>query len=152
MLHIIYFSNVSENTHRFINRLTKEAEQNQTPVTTQRLPLKGAQPETTEDYILIAPSYGTDRNGHVPPQVKKFLSNPNNRKHCVGVIGAGNINFGDEYAAAADAISHKLQIPILYKFELSGFHKDTNMVLRLAQLDQHTINQISEKNRKANAA
>lgn len=146
MLHLVYFSNVSENTHRFITRLTHEADQANQPISSTRLPIQGEQPVITEDYILIAPSYGTDKNGHVPPQVKKFLANADSRHHCVGVIGAGNINFGDEFAVSGDVLAHKLQVPLLYKFELSGFHKDTRMLLRLIELDREAIQEISEKN------
>lgn len=151
MLHIAYFSNESENTHRFIQRLTTHAETLSQPISTTRLNIKGDQPIVNEDYILIVPSYGTERTGHTPPQVKKFLNDENTRMHCVGVIGAGNINFGDEYAAAGDVLSLKLQVPLLHKIELSGFPKDTDIVFRLANLDRQTIKNISEKNQKGKA-
>lgn len=151
MLHIAYFSNESENTHRFMQRLTAYAETVSQPISTTRLNIRGDQPIVDEDYILIVPSYGTERTGHTPPQVKKFLTNEGTRNHCVGVIGAGNINFGDEYAAAGDVVSLKLNVPLLYKIELSGFPKDTEIVFRLANLDRQSIKNISEKNQKGKA-
>lgn len=104
-----------------------------------------------EDYILIAPSYGTDKNGHVPPQVKKFLADETSRNHCAGVIGAGNLNFGDEYAASGDIIAAKLQVPLLHKIELSGRPEDTAIVLKLAGLTKNKIKEISENNQKGKA-
>lgn len=148
MLHIAYFSNESENTHRFIERLTAYAEQAEQPISTTRLNVKGEQPRVKEDYILIVPSYGTARTSHTPPQVKKFLNDEITRNHCVGVIGTGNINFGEEYAIAGDVVSLKLQVPLLHKFELSGAPQDTGIVFRLAELDRIMIKNISEKNQK----
>jgi protein involved in ribonucleotide reduction len=152
MLNIIYFSNVSENTHRFVTRLIKEAAMQNITITADRLPIKGETITTNQDYILISPSYGTEKTGHVPPQIKTFLKNPNNRQYCVGVIGTGNINFGNEFAYAADALAHKLNIPLLHKFELSGFNKDIQQVQRLTQLNRATINQIVENHRKVTTA
>lgn len=151
MLHIAYFSNESENTHRFIQRLQAYAESQGQPIDVTRLSIRGDQPNVEEDYILIVPSYGTSRNAHTPPQVKKFLSDENTRHHCVGVIGTGNINFGDEYAVAGDVVSRKLNVPLLYKLELSGMPKDTSMVFRLSELDRASIKTISEKNQKGKA-
>ncbi len=142
MTPIVYFSNVSENTHRFMQRLQRHR---QTPgtLTSYRIPLQRTDIPFTmaESYILITPSYGTERTSHVPPQVKNFLKDETTRNHCVGVVGAGNINFGDEYAAAADAISRKLQIPILHKFELSGFDKDIAALQQITQLTKQDIMQ-----------
>ena len=152
MLHIAYFSNESENTHRFMQRLLSYAEAANQPISATRLNIKGDQPILDEDYILIVPAYGTERTGHTPPQVKKFLNDENTRNHCVGVIGTGNINFGDEYAAAGDIVSQKLQVPLLHKIELSGFPRDTGIVFQLANLDRNRINNISEKNQKGKAA
>lgn len=151
MLHIAYFSNESENTYRFMQRLLAYAEDAHHPISATRLSIRGDQPIVDEDYILIVPSYGTERTGHTPPQVKKFLNDENTRNHCVGVIGTGNINFGGEYAAAGNVVSQKLQVPLLHKIELSGFPKDTGIVFNLASLDRNTIKNISEKNQKGKA-
>lgn len=121
MIHIVYFSNVTENTHRFISKL------NWGSIT--RIPVKGDfEGELPQSFVLICPSYGSKSSGHIPPQVKKFLSNPENREKCVGVIGTGNRNFGEEYAMAADVIAEKLKIPTLYRLELSGTTADVEKV------------------------
>lgn len=135
MTPVVYFSNITENTHRFIQRLSAHPD---TPAgfTSYRIPVKRTEENLImdEDYILICPAYGTQKTHHVPPQVKNFLNEPVNRAHCVGVIGTGNINFGEEYAVSADAISRKLQIPILHKFELSGFDHDIRALQQIIQL------------------
>lgn len=118
---IIYFSGITENTHTFVQKLGWE--------TATRIPVKGEITETvSQPFVLIVPSYGTIKTGHVPPQVKKFLNNPNNAKLCVGVIGSGNINFAEEYTMAADVISRRFNIPVLYRFELAGTSIDVEQV------------------------
>jgi len=139
MVHLVYFSNVSENTHRFMERLVSSGVAEGVPVSAIRLPLKGEQPVIAEDYVLVVPAYGTERNNHIPPQVKKFLADATTRSHCVGVVGTGNINFGEEYAVSGDILSHKLQVPLLWKFELSGFDEDISMMLRICQLTRESI-------------
>lgn len=139
MVSFVYFSNVSENTHRFMERLSAAAEFSDIRVDALRLPLKGDPPSVREDYVLVVPAYGTERNNHIPPQVKKFLNDEVSRSYCVGVVGTGNINFGEEYAVSGDILSHKLQVPLLWKFELSGFDEDISMMLRLAALDRERI-------------
>lgn len=130
MLHIIYFSNVTNNTARFVAKLDWES--------SSRIPIKGEfDEELSQFYVLVCPSYGTSDTGHVPPQVRKFLSNPEHRRNCVGVIGTGNINFGDEYAMAGDVIAKKLGVPMLYRLELAGTDIDVDKV-------QHGLHQLEE--------
>ena len=122
MLDIVYFSNVSNNTHRFVEKLEWEGG-------LHRIPLHGGCDfGVFNSYVLICPSYGDDTHGHVPPQVRKFLNDPEYRSLCVGVIGAGNINFGDEFARAGEVLARKLQVPLLYKFELAGTTEDLDKV------------------------
>lgn len=128
--HIVYFSNLTNNTHRFAEKLQKHLKLAGQEIQIHRIPIKNTdlQPQVNHNYILICPAYGTQRNNHVPPQVKKFLTNPENRAYCTGIIGAGNLNFGVEYAAAGHVLSNKLQQPLLHTFELAGFDTDIQKV------------------------
>ena len=82
-----------------------------------------------EPYVLCTPTYGKpDGAGNVPPQVVKFLNQPANREHLLGVIGAGNTNFGGLFCAAADISSQKCGVPVLYRFELMGTPEDVEKV------------------------
>ncbi|AVZ38922.1 MULTISPECIES: class Ib ribonucleoside-diphosphate reductase assembly flavoprotein NrdI [unclassified Dietzia] len=120
---IVYFSNVSENTKRFVDRLGLPA---------LRIPTRrtDAPPVVSDPYVLIVPTYGgclevTGRTGaSVPRQVVAFLNNAHNRSLCRGVIAAGNTNFGADYAVSGDVIARKLGVPYLYRFELMGTHED----------------------------
>lgn len=119
---IAYYSSPSENTHRFVESLG---------IRNLRIPtsMKTECPILDEPYVLISPCYGNDDGSSaVPKQVIRFLNNLENRSMIRGVIGAGNRNFGDRFAYAADVISRKCSVPLLYKFELSGTPNDIENV------------------------
>jgi len=122
MSSLVYFSSVSENTHRFIERLEIEA---------QRIPLKHTQPflHVQEPYVLVLPTYGGGReSGAVPRRVITFLNDEGNRALIRGVIAAGNTNFGEAYCIAGKIVSAKCQVPYLYAFELLGTTEDVTRV------------------------
>ncbi len=119
---IVYYSSSSENTYKFVESLQ---------IRNLRIPIsmKDDCPIIDEPYVLISPCYGNDDGSKaVPKQVIRFLNKTENRSMIRGVIGAGNRNFGDRFAYAADVISKKCDIPILYRFELSGTPTDTSNV------------------------
>lgn len=118
MVHLVYFSSVSENTHRFVGKLGFEA---------QRIPLRSTEGHLRVDrpYVLVVPTYGGGNGrGAVPKQVIGFLNDPANRALLRGVIAAGNTNFGAAYCIAGDIIARKCRVPQLYQFELMGTADD----------------------------
>lgn len=121
---LVYFSSTSEITKRFVDRL---------PFESYRIPVSSAAeiPVMDHDYVLVTPTYGAgshkDANA-VPKQIMRFLSHAfENRVHCVGIIGAGNKNFGEDYILAAKMLSKKLQSPILYDVEFFGTEEDASI-------------------------
>lgn len=119
---IVYFSSVSGNTHRFVEKLGRPA---------QRIPLYPTEAPLTVDepYVLILPTYGGGNGkGAVPKQVIKFLNDEHNRSLIRGVITAGNTNFGEAYCLAGDIVSAKCKVPHLYRFELFGTPDDVKNV------------------------
>lgn len=116
---IIYFSNVSNNTHRFVQKLNLDRN-------IQRIPVKGDfEEQLRSPYVLITPTYG-ERG--VPIQVVRFLRKPENRKLLTGVIASGNTNFGNDYAKAGHVISQTFKVPLLYTFELLGTRDDVENI------------------------
>jgi len=119
---LVYFSSVSGNTKRFVEKLGLPA---------HRIPLypKDDPLVVDEDFVLLVPTYGGGNGrGAVPKQVIKFLNDERNRRHIRGVISAGNTNFGEAYCLAGDIISAKCQVPHMYKFELFGTPRDVTRV------------------------
>jgi len=122
---LVYFSSVSENTHRFVQKLGLDA---------TRIPLRG-RIQVHEPYVLVLPTYGGGRatpdinaGGYVPRQVIAFLNDQHNRSLLRGVIAAGNTNFGAEFCYAGDVVSRKCGVPYLYRFELMGTEHDVAAV------------------------
>lgn len=123
---LVYFSSVSGNTARFIEKLGKRA---------VRIPLRPTDPplHVDEPYVLVTPTYGGGagrgvEKGAVPKQVIRFLNEERNRRHIRGVISAGNTNFGDAFCLAGDIISRKCSVPHLYRIEVFGTPEDVEHV------------------------
>jgi protein involved in ribonucleotide reduction len=80
-------------------------------------------------YILIVPTYGGNKEDkQIPEQVVDFLNLRVNRDLLRGVIGTGNTNFGETYCRAAELISAKVGVPLLYRVELLGTPHDVEQV------------------------
>lgn len=128
MFDIVYFSNVSENTKRFVDKLG---------IQNHRIPLYATDEhlQVSEPYVLISPTYGLgDDETSVPKQVIRFLNDPLNRENLRAIIGAGNTNFGDKYCRAAEVIARKTGVPLIYKFELLGTPDDVATVKEKMEL------------------
>jgi protein involved in ribonucleotide reduction len=121
---LVYFSNVSENTKRFVGKLDVPA---------HRIPVKDYNDllEVHEPYILITPTYGGGGRRAVPIQVVRFLNHEPNRSLIRGVIGSGNTNFGPYYGLAARLVADKCDVELLHLFELLGTTEDVDQVRSL---------------------
>lgn len=123
---IVYFSSISGNTKRFVEKLGLENER--IPLYPNEEPLV-----VNEPFVLVTPTYGGgqgrgEEKGAVPKQVIRFLNDENNRNLLRGVISAGNTNFGEAYCLAGEVISRKCQVPHLYRVELFGTQEDVARV------------------------
>src|SRR3569833_797052 len=101
---LVYFSSVSENTHRFVQKLGVPA---------IRIPLH-ERIEVHQPYILLLPTYGRGRGdtphleakGYVPKQVIRFLNNPHNRSHNHTENKTNNTQNEAENSKTARLVSH----------------------------------------------
>ncbi|MFF0909794.1 class Ib ribonucleoside-diphosphate reductase assembly flavoprotein NrdI [Microbacterium enclense] len=123
---LVFFSSVSGNTARFIEKLGKRA---------VRIPLLPSESALVVDepFVLVTPTYGGGEGrgvekGAVPKQVIRFLNEERNRRNIRGVISAGNTNFGDSFCLAGDIISRKCSVPHLYRLEVFGTPDDVERV------------------------
>ena len=122
-IRLVYFSNYSENTKRFVEKLTDAG---------VRIPIN---PSLARDlvmdveYVLVVPTYGGgSESPAIPKAVKVFLNNHTNRDLLRGVIGTGNTNFGEHYCKAAAMISAKTGVPIIARVEITGTPYDVELV------------------------
>ena len=120
---LVYFSNYSENTKRFVEKVTNDG---------IRIPVRPGDVRNLvvgSEYVLVVPTYGGgSESPAIPKSVKIFLNNPANRDLLRGVIGTGNTNFGEHYCKAADMISDKTGVPIIARVEIMGTPSDVELV------------------------
>lgn len=120
---IVYFSNVSENTKRFVEKVTSDG---------VRIPLRPSDARNfnvDSEYVLVVPTYGGGAEGPaIPRPVRVFLNNPANRDLLRGVIGTGNTNFGEHFCKAADMICDKTGVPLIARVEITGTPEDVERV------------------------
>ncbi|WP_353115153.1 class Ib ribonucleoside-diphosphate reductase assembly flavoprotein NrdI [Microbacterium sp.] len=123
---IVFFSSVSGNTARFVDKLG---------LPSRRIPLYRTDDPLVVDepFVLVTPTYGGgqgrgEEKGSVPKQVIRFLNDEHNRSLIRGVISAGNTNFGEAFCLAGEVISRKCRVPHLYRFELFGTQDDVDRV------------------------
>jgi len=126
---IVYFSNYSGNTKKFVERL--EANE------AIRIPIDRGSSTITVDqpFVLLVPTYGGgEGRAAIPRQVRSFLNVKENRNLLRGVVGFGNTNFGEHYCKAADLISAKTGVPVIARVEVFGTQDDVNKIKERLQL------------------
>lgn len=120
---LVYFSNYSENTKRFVEKVTDAG---------IRIPLRPSDARdfrVDREYVLVVPTYGGgSESPAIPKSVKIFLNNSHNRDLLRGVIGTGNTNFGEHYCKAANMISAKTGVPVIARVELLGTPEDIDII------------------------
>jgi protein involved in ribonucleotide reduction len=120
---IVYFSNYSGNTKRFVEKID-DSDAIRIPISRDRSTITVDQP-----YVLFVPTYGGgEGRAAIPKQVRLFLNIKENRKLLKGVVGFGNRNFGEHFCKAADLISAKTGVPVIARVEIFGTDDDVNKV------------------------
>jgi protein involved in ribonucleotide reduction len=128
-MHVVYFSNYSGNTKKFVEKLD---------VIATRIPIELDNSDeliVNKEYVLFVPTYGggSERSA-IPKQVRYFLNNRINRNLLRGVVGFGNTNFGEHFCKAADMISFKTGVPIIGRVEIFGTDDDVNKIKERLEL------------------
>lgn len=120
---VVYFSNYSGNTKRFVERLDG-------PNISIPIDWNSSSSITLDKpYVLFVPTYGGgEGRTAIPRQVRSFLNIKENRNFLQGVVGFGNRNFGEHFCKAADLISAKTGVPVIAKVEIFGTQEDLNKV------------------------
>lgn len=120
---IVYFSNYSGNTKRFVEKLNGN---------TIRIPIdtnSSGDFVVHNEFVLFVPTYGGgSEKSAIPKQVRRFLNIEQNRDLLRGVVGFGNTNFGDNFCKAAELISRKTGVPVVARVEIFGTPEDLDKV------------------------
>lgn len=124
---VVYFSNYSGNTKKFVERLNGKYFSSAV-----RIPVDARSHNAIvmdREFVLLVPTYGGgSEKGAIPKQVRLFLNNRGNRELLRGVVGFGNTNFGDNFCKAAEQISSKTGVPIIARVEIFGTNDDLEKV------------------------
>ena len=94
-------------------------------------------PPPTAPYAILTPTYAghPQRGGYLPSAVKHWLKHRAAQRYLVGVIGTGDINWGEEFCAAADEISQAHEVPVLHRIDRWGNEDDYTTINQ--GLDKH---------------
>lgn len=136
MLDIVYFSNYSGNTKRFVEKLNGN--------NLIRIPINWDSDSplmVSNEYVIFVPTYGggSERTA-IPRQVRSFLNIKENRDLLRGVVGLGNTNFGEHFCKAAEMISAKTGVPVIAKVEIFGTEDDVIKVNeRMESLNDYQV-------------
>lgn len=140
----VFYSSKTGNTARLLEQAGLSGLR--IPRTTEEV-----QPEITEPFVLLTPSFGDAQgNGAVPKAVIRFLNAPERRQWLRGVVACGDRNFGAAFAQAGDVIARKCDVPLLLRVEMSGTSTDWQRLRQIdMQFDQHFLSSISSTVRDA---
>lgn len=115
---LYYSSPVTQNTRRLAESIGEDPRLSGVPVlSVQDVDAENLSPAPK---VLFIPSYGGDKAHLVPRPIVSFLNSYEDRGTIVGVVGAGNRNFGVYFCQAAKVVASKLNVPVLGMAELAG--------------------------------
>lgn len=81
--------------------------------------------EVSEPFMLF--TY-TDLFGEVPVPVKAFMEL--HHHYCIGIIGSGNTNWGQNFCGGAIKLSDYYQIPLFRKLDVRGTPADYEALIQ----------------------
>lgn len=108
----IYYDSRTGNVKRFIESVSK------------RMPINAIN-INDQEYFENIPGHlitYTTGSAQIPVTTSYFLERHSNL--IISVSASGNRNWGSNFAKSADKISELYKLPVLLKFELSGFPSD----------------------------
>lgn len=107
----LIFVSLTGNVRNFVDR---------TEMTHEEIHMSNPFIRVDEDFIMIIPTYDSDMSDFY----RSFIEFADNKKHLIGFVGSGNLNFGDEYCFTAKLLSALYVKPLIATFELNGTNKD----------------------------
>jgi protein involved in ribonucleotide reduction len=131
MIHL-YYDSKTGNVQRFIDKVIQI-----TGWTAQRI---------QEDMEVSEPGHlvtFTTNFGKIPTVTEGFMRQHSDR--IFSVSSSGNRNWGRNFAVAADKVSEMYDIPLAFKFELSGTMEDINQFVDIIKNQYYDSKRSSKK-------
>ncbi|WP_270088511.1 class Ib ribonucleoside-diphosphate reductase assembly flavoprotein NrdI [Sphingobacterium sp. SYP-B4668] len=131
MVHIYYDSRTG-NVQRFMDKLTQV-----TGWHTHKI---------TEDLCVEEAGHlvtFTTNFGQIPESTLSFVRRE--AQHIISVTSSGNRNWGRNFGLAADKIAADFDIPLAFKFELSGTMEDINQFIDIIKNNNYDSERGSKK-------
>lgn len=114
---LVAFASKTGNVKAFVDKLSNQCE-----ISTLHINPDEVQ-KVNEPFILITYTTGI---GKTPQEVLDFLEL--NAHLMVGVVGSGNMNWGQMYCRASVDVATKYDLPLIHRFELRGMASDISIV------------------------
>ncbi|MDR2284882.1 MAG: class Ib ribonucleoside-diphosphate reductase assembly flavoprotein NrdI [Sphingobacterium sp.] len=131
MIHL-YFDSKTGNVQRFIDKVVQ---------------ITGWQAIKIQKDMIIEESGHlitfTTNFGKIPPLTEEFLTQ--NSSRLFSVTSSGNRNWGRNFAVAADKAAAMYEIPLAFKFELSGTMEDINQFIEIIKNQYYDSKRGSKK-------
>lgn len=114
---IIYYDSKTGNVKRFIEKIKQTTGW-------QCMQISDAMEVSDTGHLVTY----TTQIGCVAESTKRFMEQYS--RFVFTVSSSGNMNWGENFALAADKIAAEYKIPILIKFELSGLDRDVTTFIQ----------------------
>ena len=112
---LIVYLTLTGNTRRFVKKLEMDS-----------FEIDSMNPfvQVDQPFVLVVPTYDIEAT----ECINDFIEHENNLEHLKGVIGGGNLNFGDLFVFTAKDLSKEYDSELLYSFEYSGTDVDVQNI------------------------
>lgn len=128
---LCYVSAGTKNTERLVESLEQPCIDLATVDTTKYLTNPISEP-----FMLFVPSY--EDNPYMD-ELMDVLDGDMANKNCVGIVGTGNLNFGDLFLVTAKELSEKYNVPIIRGVEFFGTPTDVQELKYFIKKEESTI-------------
>ncbi len=96
------------------------------------------QPLNNQHVILVTRSYNF---GEIPETTLSFIHTY--RTHIIGVVVGGNRTWGQNFGAAGEKIQTMFGIPLIHKFEGTGFPSEVSVTKAWIETKLDELNQVN---------
>lgn len=129
---IVYFDSKTGNVQRFMDKVVQ--------ITGWKAVRIAKDMQIQDEGHLVT---FTTNFGQIPAVTEEFLKN--NHTKIISVTSSGNRNWGRNFGIAGDKISASFDIPLAFKFELSGTMEDINQFIEIIKNQYYDSKRGSKK-------